>query len=235
MTFTEAPLRGVIAVDGPAGAGKSTVAEELARRLGGVRLDTGAIYRTLALLARERGVPWSDGEALGVLADALELRFESGEQVQRVLVGDRDVTADIRTPDISRGASEVSQHGAVRAALLKIQRRLGARGLVVAEGRDMGTAVFPDALMKFFLVADPEIRARRRWLELRDRGVEAELEEVLRDQLARDAVDTQRAESPLRRATDAVEVDSTGLSIDEVVDKLAQLVKKIFSETADGR
>ena len=217
-------ITGVVAVDGPAGAGKSSVAQRLAQRLGGTLLDTGAIYRTLALVARERAVDWSDGGALGDLAQRLDLRFDSSVVPQRVLLGDRDVTEAIRTPDISHGASQVSRHGQVRAALLGLQRSLGAQGLVVAEGRDMGTAVFPEALVKFFLTADPEVRARRRWRELLERGTEVAFEEVLRDQLARDARDTGRTESPLRQAQDAVVVESTDKTMEQVLDHLVTIV-----------
>lgn len=218
--------RAVIAVDGPAGAGKSTVAQRLAERLGGVRLDTGAIYRTVALVALERSVSWEDGAALGELAGTLELRFQPARDGQRVLLGDRDITLEIRTPEVTRGASQVSQHAPVRAALMALQRSLGAQGLVVAEGRDMGTVVFPNALVKFFLTASDEVRARRRWEELRARGTDLDFEQVLRDQRQRDADDSQRAESPLRQAPDAVVVDSTGLDIDQVVEHMARAVRE---------
>ncbi len=218
--------RAVIALDGPAGAGKSTVALRLAERLGGVRLDTGAIYRTVALVALERSISWDDGPALGEVAGGLDLRFVADEEGQRVQLGDRDITSEIRTPEVSRGASQVSQHAPVRAALMALQRMLGAQGLVVAEGRDMGTVVFPDAPVKFYLTASDEVRARRRWLELQQRGSELPFEEVLRDQRQRDANDSQRAEAPLRQADDAVVVDSTGLDIDQVVEHMARAVRE---------
>jgi len=222
--LSPAPTRAVIAVDGPAGAGKSTVAQRLAERLGGVRLDTGAIYRTLALVAFERGIPWEDGPALGRLADGLDLRFRPDPGGQRVRLGERDITQEIRTPEVSRGASQVSQHAEVRAALMSLQRTLAAEGLVVVEGRDIGTAVFPEAPVKFFLTASAEIRARRRWQELRDRGTDLPFDEVLADQHHRDTEDMQRAESPLRQARDAVVVDTTGLDVDQVVDHMARAV-----------
>lgn len=221
-------LQAVIAVDGPAGAGKSTVAQRLAERLGGVRLDTGAIYRSVALAASEQSISWEDGPALGRLASNLDLRFQPDACGQRVLLGDRDVTTEIRSPEVSRGASKVSQHGPVRAALLSLQRTLGAEGLVVVEGRDIGTAVFPHAPVKFFLTATAEVRARRRWEELRERGTDLAFEEVLADQRHRDQEDTQRAESPLRQADDALVVDSTGLDIDQVVDHMARAVHEVL-------
>lgn len=224
------PINAVIAVDGPAGAGKSSVAQRLAERLGGVRLDTGAIYRAVALVAEERGISWDDGPSLGRLASELDLRFLPDAGGQRVVLGDRDITEEIRTPEVTRGSSRVSRHAPVRAALLSLQRSLAARGLVVAEGRDMGTAVFPDAPVKFFLTASDEVRARRRWRELSDRGTGQAFEEVLADQRQRDRDDSQRDESPLRQAPDAVVVDSTGLDIDQVVDRMAQLVLEALDE-----
>lgn len=226
---TSAEPHAVIAVDGPAGAGKSTVAQRLAERLGGVRLDTGAIYRTVALVAREQSVSWDDGVALGAVAGGLNLRFLPDEDGQRVQVDGRDITTEIRTPEVARGASRVSQHAPVRAALMSLQRALGGQGLVVAEGRDMGTVVFPDAPVKFFLTASDEVRARRRWQELQERGTDQPFEEVLAEQRHRDAQDSQRAESPLRQAADAIVVDSTGLDIDQVVEHMARAVREALN------
>jgi cytidylate kinase len=228
---SESSLRGVIAVDGPAGAGKSTVALRLAERLGGVRLDTGAIYRTVALLAHEAGVGWDDGPALARLASDMDLRFVAAEGGQRVVVGERDVSEDIRTPLMSKGASTVSQHAELREALMEVQRGFGAHGLVVAEGRDMGTTVFPDALVKLFLTATPEVRARRRYDELKARGTDVSFDEVLAEQIARDKADTQREVAPLRQAEDAVVVDSTGLDIDRVVDHMVRAVRDARAAT----
>ncbi len=219
-------MNAVIAVDGPAGAGKSTVAQRLAERLGGVRLDTGAIYRAVALVALEGDVSWEDGPALGQVAADLDLRFLPAEGGQRVLLGDRDITAEIRTPEVTRGASQVSQHAPVRAALMSLQRALAAQGVVVAEGRDMGTAVFPDAPVKFFLTASAEVRAHRRWEELRDAGAELPFVKVLSDQRQRDRDDSQRKESPLRQADDAVLLDTTDLSYEEGVEAAVQLARK---------
>ena len=220
----------LIVIDGPAGAGKSTVARRLAEHYGLPMLDTGAIYRTLALLARERGVAWGDEAGLVGLAEELSrqpsgpgfpLRFvaEPGA-AQRVEVAGRDVTSGIRTPEISEGASQVSAHPGVRHALLGIQRRLGLSGCV-AEGRDLGTVVFADATFKFFLTADDRVRAARRQQELpRD----LPLEQVLRDLQSRDERDQSRAAAPLIQAPDAVLVDSTGLDIDGVVSAIMAVV-----------
>jgi cytidylate kinase len=217
----------LIVIDGPAGAGKSTVARQLAERYGLPVLDTGAIYRALALIARERGVAWSDEAGLAALTNALAagddlvpgIRFVAAEApgaAQRVELGGRDVTTAIRTPEISDGASQVSAHPAVRQGLLGIQRQLGARGCV-AEGRDLGTVVFPDATFKFFLTADDRVRAGRRQQEQREQGQEVPLEQVLHELQSRDERDRVRAAAPLVQAADAVLVDSTGKDLDAVV------------------
>ncbi|MGZ6143895.1 MAG: (d)CMP kinase [Myxococcales bacterium] len=208
----------IVAIDGPAGAGKSTVARQLARRLGFSMIDTGAIYRSVALAARRAEVPWDDDEGLRKLLDAgLGLQFVE----DRVLLKGHDVTEAIRTPEISRGASVVSARPVVREKLLGLQRELGhkaPRGAVL-EGRDIGTVVFPDAQVKFFLTASDEARAQRRHAELADKGLPVELSEVLADQRRRDKDDTERAIAPLKAAPDAIQVDTTGLDLEEVVEK----------------
>lgn len=214
----------VIAIDGPAGSGKSTVARRVAQALGIMLLDTGAIYRSLALRARELGVAWDDAGALAALCEGLELAFSLEGERNRVLLDGRDVSDAIRTPEISLGASRVSALPEVRAALLDRQRRFAASGSLVAEGRDIGTVVFPSARPKVFLSASPEVRARRRHAELLAAGRAAELEAVLREQIARDAADEGRAAAPLRAAADAVTVDTSELEIEEVVARILALV-----------
>jgi len=208
----------IVAIDGPAGAGKSTVARQLAGRLGFSIIDTGAIYRAVALAARRAGIPWEDDEGLRKLLDAgLRLSFD-GDRVQ--LRGE-DVTEAIRTPEISRGASVVSARPVVRQKLLQLQRDLGRaapRGAVL-EGRDIGTVVFPDAQVKFFLTASDAARAGRRHAELAERGLSVALDEVLAEQRRRDKDDTERAIAPLRAAPDAILVDTTGLDLAEVVER----------------
>lgn len=220
----------VIAIDGPAGAGKSSAARDLAERLGYVLVDTGALYRGTALAAFERSVDWDDGEALGALMAELELRFEreAGGGL-RLLIDGVDRSSDIRTPHISTGASRVSRHAQVRRALLGLQRRLGAAGGVVLEGRDIGTVVFPDAEVKVFLTASDEARARRRHAELVRGGHEVELERVLSDIRARDALDSERDIAPLRAADDAVLVDTSDIALEQVIDKLETLVRSRLS------
>ena len=208
----------IVAIDGPAGAGKSTVARQLARRLGFTIIDTGAIYRSVALAAQRAGISWEDDTGLARLLDTgLGLTFQG----ERVLLRGEDVTEAIRTPEISRGASVVSARPVVRQKLLQLQRDLGhaaPRGAVL-EGRDIGTVVFPDADVKFFLTASDDARAQRRHAELNEKGLSVPLPEVLSDQRRRDKDDTERAIAPLRAAVDAVVVDTTGFDLEQVVER----------------
>jgi cytidylate kinase len=215
----------VVVIDGPAGAGKSTVAKRLAEVFELTYLDTGAIYRTLALLARRRGVSWEDPAGLGALASALPIAFSG--RPQRVLLEGEDVSEAIRTAEISEGASRVSAHASVRAALLELQRAFGARGCV-AEGRDMGTVVFPDTPHKFFLTADRGVRAARRLRDLQaaDAGGAPRLAEVEKQMEERDTRDSSRDVAPLRPAADGVHVDSTDLTVDEVVAHIELAVRR---------
>lgn len=221
--------RVVVTIDGPAGAGKSTVAKRLAARLGYRLLDTGAIYRSVALQAQRVGVEWSDGARLGELAAQLRISFELQGEVNHVLLDGVDVTAEIRSPEISQAASRVSGHPEVRAALLGLQRRLGAEGGVVVEGRDTGTVVFPQAAAKFFLTASPEIRATRRVAELRAAGKEVDFDTTVREIRERDKLDSERAVAPMIPAADARHVDSSGLSTDEVVAVIEARVREVLA------
>jgi len=214
----------VVAIDGPAGSGKSTVSRLVAQTIGAVFVDTGAIYRSLAFLADKRGVSWDDEPALAELAGQMRLEFHPDDAGgQRVWLDGEDVSESIRTPEISQGASKVSGHAAVRTALLSMQREFSRRASVVAEGRDTGTVVFPQAQVKVFLVADDQVRAERRQTELQARGLEVSLRDVLQQQQSRDEADSSRSVAPLRRAVDAVRIDTSRLTIAEVVRRVVAL------------
>ncbi len=217
----------IVAIDGPAGAGKSTASKELARRLGLTLVDTGAIYRCVALAAAREGIALDDDARLDALLPRLRISFQGDGALNRVFLGDEDVSAAIRTPDISMGASKVSSRPVVRAGLLDLQRRLAREAKVgaVLEGRDIGTVVFPDADVKFFLVAAPEVRARRRLAELEAKGTPATFDEVLADQVRRDRDDSSRAVAPLRPADDAIRIDSSTEGLEEVVRRLETEVR----------
>jgi cytidylate kinase len=211
----------VVTIDGPAGAGKSTVAAEVARRLGFTLIDTGALYRGLAWAVQEAGVPLENGPALAAVLDRTSVRLDG----PRVLVNGRDVSAEIRTPAISRLTSRLTTLGAVRDKMTPIQRSLAAPGAAVLEGRDTGSVVWPEAEVKFYLDADLDTRARRRHDELAARGVDTALETVRDDIARRDRQDMERALAPLVKPEGAVVVDTTGLGIAEVVDTLLRVVE----------
>ena len=218
-----------MAIDGPAGAGKSTVARKLADELGFTLVDTGALYRAVALAAQREGVPWDDEVNVVAVARRVEasrsLRLvPDAEKGVRVMLGAEDVSDAIRSADMGMGASRVSAIGGVRAALLDLQRQAGESGGVVLEGRDIGTVVFPDAEVKFFLTASPEIRAQRRYDELLLRGQKVDYAATLAEVKLRDEKDTNRPIAPLRRADDAIFVDSSDRPVDEIVAEMARRV-----------
>lgn len=213
----------LITIDGPAGAGKTTVSRELAARLGYRYVDTGALYRGVALAAKEKGVATDDDQGLRHLCSGLTLDFAVVAGESRLMCGDRDISDQIRTAEMSMMASAVSARSVVREFLLGLQRRLGRDKNVVVEGRDMGTVVFPGADVKFFLDASVKERARRRFHDPAVRE-SLSLEQIEADIQRRDENDRNRAIAPLKAAEDAILLDSTGLSVDEVVDKMLSLI-----------
>jgi cytidylate kinase len=221
-----------VAIDGPAGAGKSTVTRKVAERLGYVIVDTGALYRVVALAAEQAGVGFDDEARASALAEtlvaenAVQLR-RGADGAQQVLLRGQDVSRSIRTQTLGQGASKVSAHPGVRKALLELQRSQGRAGGVVLEGRDIGTVVFPDAEAKFYLTASVEVRAQRRRDELAARGTPPSLQEVLSEVAERDRRDSTRPVAPLRQAEDAKLVDSSALSIEQVVEQIVAAVKSV--------
>jgi cytidylate kinase len=215
----------LITIDGPAGAGKTTVSRALAERLGYRYIDTGALYRGVAYEARRRNIDLQDDNELEDLCRQLQLSFVTNEKGLRLYCGKADITDQIRTPEISMMASAVSAKSVVRQYLLKVQRDIGRQKAAVFEGRDMGTVVFPDADVKFFLDASPEIRALRRFQEGDDKLGQT-LKEVQNDMRQRDANDSTRKLAPLRLADDAILIDSSELSIDRVVDLMLSYVEQ---------
>lgn len=218
-----------VAIDGPAGAGKSTLARKLAEKLGFLYVDTGAIYRTVALAVLRAGTDPADEAGVGGLLDSLDLKMAyGGDGVQRMYLAGEDVSTAIREHQVSGFASRVSAIPAVRAFLLDYQRKLAREGNVVMDGRDIGTVVLPQADVKIFLTAAPEARARRRLLELEQRGQEADFETVLRDIKDRDYKDEHRPIAPLKRAADAALLDTTNLNLEQSLEALLSLVKEKF-------
>lgn len=214
----------IIAIDGPAASGKSTTAQRLALRLGYIYLDTGAMYRACALQAQISGVSLEDEDAVAAMLKDIDVRIETSGEKNVILLGGKDVSEDIRANAISKLSSNISALPAVRYRMVELQRQMGAKGGVILDGRDIGTFVFPDADIKFFLTASPEIRARRRWLELQKKGINKEYDEVLRELEERDRNDAGRALAPLSIAEDAIVIDTGDMSVEEQVDTLHSLV-----------
>lgn len=227
----------IVAIDGPAGAGKSTAARLLAAQLGFILIDTGALYRTLALQALERNISLADGPALGRLCSELKFQFgslekPSGNNVPKLKIycNGLDVTDSIRTPELGLAASNVSKLPEVRAALLQVQRDFGRDGGIVMEGRDIGTVIFPQAELKFFLTASVESRARRRCEELEAAGITVKFDQILRETQIRDDQDSNRPIAPLKPAADSTLIDSTAKTLEEVVAEMARHVRSYLTK-----
>jgi cytidylate kinase len=223
--------RRIVAIDGPAGAGKSTIAARLAERFGLLKLETGAMYRAFALKALRQNLDPDDAAALESLSHTTRVTLEPAPLGNRVLLDDADVTADLRDPEVTQAASRVSVHPAIRTWMVGLQRALGDRGSVVMEGRDIGTAVFPDADVKVFLDASPEARSQRRYQQ-ESPAAAPEPATVLAEMRQRDERDRNRAQSPLRPAPDAVIIDSTHLTLDQVTEQVAALITARWAAAA---
>jgi cytidylate kinase len=218
-----------VAIDGPAGAGKSTIAKAAAARFGFIYVDTGAIYRTVGLAASRAGVDCHDAAGVEALLPGLDIRFDYGpDGAQRMFLNGEDVSTDIRKPEISLCASGVSAIPAVRAYLLEMQRSMAREHSVVMDGRDIGTVVLPDAGLKIFLTASAEARAKRRFAELQEKGAPDTYEQVLEEMVVRDRNDTTRAAAPLKAADDALLVDTTTMTLDESIDHICALICQRF-------
>lgn len=219
-----------IAMDGPVGAGKSSIADAVARELGILHLDTGAMYRAIGLTALRKGIDLADEEAITALAGSLNVGVAYGADGQRTLVNGEDVTGLIRTPDVSMAASAVGRYAGVRREMVALQQRLAATTPMLVDGRDICLRVLPDAPVKIYLTASAQERARRRWVQLKEKGDAPSYETVLADLKARDAQDMNRAVDPLRPTEDAVIVDTTGLTFDEAVAEIIRVVKEKYHE-----
>lgn len=223
--MSKAPI--IVAIDGPAGAGKSSVTKAVAARLDFSLVDTGAIYRCVALASSRKGVAVDDDQGLAALLPGLSITFKMEGGVNRVFIDGEDVSEAIRTPENSKRTSAVSARPVVRQGLLGLQRQLARSAMkgAILEGRDIGTVVFPDADVKLFVTASDEARAQRRFLELKAKGTETTLEQVLADQRARDLADSTRAVAPLKAADDAMVMDTTNLTLEQVVDQVVAAIQ----------
>ena len=219
-------MRDVITIDGPAGSGKSTVAKILAKKLGYTYLDTGAMYRAVALLVKEKGISLEDRSLLKKVCESMKIRFVYQGEEQRIFLEERDISEEIRTSEIDLLSSDVSSIREVRDVMTALQRKIAENHNLVAEGRDMGTVVFPNARIKFFLTASFDTRVMRRYTERKNKGEDISLERIKEELAKRDVQDQSRSLAPLKPAEDAVIIDTSQLSIKEVVDKMLFYIEK---------
>jgi cytidylate kinase len=226
------PRKLVIAIDGPAASGKSTTARLVAERLGYVHVDTGAMYRAVTLKVLRAGLSPEDRESIAALLTTTRVELRNMGGALRIFLDGVDVTGPIRTQEVTRAVSAVSRLREVRTAMVREQRAMGKDGGIVLEGRDIGTVVFPDADLKFFIIAGIEARALRRQRELQEKGTRADLEELKREIAERDRLDSSRAESPLRKAEGAIEIDTSNLSIEEQVNQVVTIARERMGENS---
>jgi cytidylate kinase len=224
----------VIAIDGPAASGKSTTAKLVAKRLGYMYIDTGAMYRAMTLKVLENNIPIVDEHAISKLAENTRIEMAENDDHLKVFLDKRDVSKEIRSQDVTNAASAVSSYGKVRELMVREQQRIGRRGGVVVEGRDIGTVVFPDAELKIFMVASPEIRAERRRKELEASGVKVPVKQLVKEIIERDRKDSERSLSPLKRADGAIMLDTSHMTIDGQVDFILDKVKKLTNRTDES-
>lgn len=220
----------VIAIDGPAASGKSTTAKLVAKHLGYNYIDTGAMYRAMTLKVLEEKIPIDDEERISRLAEKTQIEIKHDNDHLKVFLDNKDVTGDIRLPEVTNASSAVSSYAKVRELMVREQQRMGMKGGVVVEGRDIGTVVFPGADLKIFMIASPEVRAERRQKELSEKGVIVSIEQLIREINERDRKDSQRNLSPLKRADDAMILDTSNMTIDEQVNFILDKVKEIIKQ-----
>lgn len=213
-----------IAIDGPAGAGKSTIAKKIAKKLGFIYVDTGAMYRAIGLYLLGKGVNYEDEQQIGRAIQDIQIAISYRDGEQQVMLNGENVSAKIRTEEVGNMASKTSKYPVVREKLLELQRSLASSADVLMDGRDIGTCILPNADLKIFLTADAGVRAKRRYLELTEKGISCNIEDIEKDIIERDRRDTTRAIAPLKKAEDAVEVDTSHMTIDEVVDTIVSMV-----------
>jgi len=216
----------IIAIDGPSGAGKSTLSKALADSLHYTNIDTGAMFRAVALQTMRQSIDLNDEQQIEAMCRSIDIRFDRSGTEERILLNGEDVSAAIRTPDVSLLTAQVAALPVVRKTLLNLQRQMGENGGVVLEGRDIGSVVFPDAEVKFFLSATAQQRGKRRYLELKAKGIEVDLDQTIAEVEARDLADSSRQHAPLLRAADAIDIDSTSMSISEVLSKMLGIINR---------
>lgn len=218
----------IIAIDGPVASGKSTCGKKIAKELGFIYLDTGALYRAIGLKGTRCKIALDDEKATEQMLEHTHISLESTENGQRTLLDGEDVSEMIRSQEAGTAASAVSKLPGVRRFLLEIQREMGKQGGIVMDGRDIGTVIFPDAEVKFFLLADPEERARRRYKELKDKGIAADYKAVLKESLERDKADSSRSHAPLKAAVDAFRIDSSAMNIHETAEEMLRIIRNKY-------